>query len=162
MKTLEDQVKEFHTKFGHPVRTTPTIPPDDEIRFRLKLIAEEFFELLDACGIDVPGHDGMRAIEVLHDAIVSSRLKVDLPSLVDAFGDLDYVVTGGRVILGVAGKPIADEIHRANMEKDAVYVNAKDGYHKEMGKTIKPTKPEGWKPPQIEEELKKQGWAGEK
>lgn len=156
MKTLEEQVREFHLKFGHAVRETPTIPPDDEVRFRAKLIAEEMFEMFDAMFTgDVRLTDARLVLAMF---IENAKVEVKLPDLVDAWGDIDYVVSGGRVVFGVKGKPIADEIHRANMDKDAVYVQAKDGYHKEKGKTIKPVKPAGWQPPQIEEELKKQGW----
>lgn len=142
--TLRDQVKVFHEKFGHAVAETPAAPDAEALRFRLRLIAEEFFEALAACGVQA---DRLK-YDIL-DEIGTASLRgypIDFPEFIDALGDLDYVIEGTRLVCGVNGAPIAEEIHRANMDKDAV------------GDLKKPTKPEGWKPPDIEGELRKQGW----
>ncbi len=41
-------VGDFMRAFGQALPPKPTIPSDDVVRLRLRLIAEEFFELLDA------------------------------------------------------------------------------------------------------------------
>ena len=70
---------------------------------------------------------------------------MNYPELFDGLGDLEYVTTGTRVECGIDGEPIAAEIHRSNMQK------VPNG-------TSEPGKPPGWKPPDIEGEMKKQGW----
>lgn len=158
---LRGQVRDFHLKFGHPVNETPTVPSQDQIRFRLKLITEEYFELLAssvALGDPAEARIFLDARRTIQESLEEAKFEVDLPEFIDALGDLDYVNEGTRLVFGVDGEPIADEIQRANMDKDAVYVQSKDGYH--MGSSIKPTKPATWKGPQIGDVLKKQGWMG--
>lgn len=82
------------------------------------------------------------------DLIQSAPLCIDLPALVDATADLDYVVEGLRVRLGVDGDPIWEAVHAANMAKST-------GPLREDGKRMKP---EGWKAPDVEGLLREQGW----
>lgn len=149
---LRMQVREFHQAFGVPVLTRPQVPSDDRVRLRLRLIAEEFFELLDASTdewdrareeIDEARHLVMRTIE-------DAPIAVDLVEFTDALGDLDYVIEGTRLEFGIDGGPIADEIHRANISKVG-------GPIREDGKQLKPP---GWTPPDILGELRKQGFEG--
>lgn len=152
---LREQVKEFHEKFGHAVRSVPQIPEDvEEVRFRLMLIAEEFFELLQA---SCPGSPSFKQ-SVLYPIVRDAAIQVDLPAFVDAIRDTMYVLTGTELVFGVEGDEFGDDVHRANLSKSAVYVQTKDGYHK--GSAIKPTKPADWIPPRTEEILRKQGWKG--
>jgi predicted HAD superfamily Cof-like phosphohydrolase len=169
--TLRDQVLEFHRAFGHPVRETPGAIPDDRVRFRARLITEEFFEVLGACFTDEVVCDGRRGHSVgdgpcpscgntrhviglnslrecVWEAVAKSGVRVDLAELADGLADLDYVVEGTRLEFGLNGKPIAAEVHRSNMEK-------RGGEKRADGKTLKP---EGWQPPDIGAELRKQGW----
>lgn len=148
---LSRQVAEFHKAFELPTATKPVIPSDDRIRLRLKLIAEEFFELLDATllnssKVQLP----QRQMEAVMHAIENAPVQVELPEFVDALADLDYVVEGTRLEFGINGAPIADAVHAANMAK-------RGGHKREDGKWMKP---EGWAPPDIAGELRKQGWEG--
>ena len=70
---------------------------------------------------------------------------MDLPKLIDALGDLAYVIEGTAACCGVDMRPIAAEIHRANMEKT-------------WNGEGKPTKGPGWVEPNIVGELREQGW----
>jgi len=154
--TLADQVRAFHHRFGHPIGCVgPQVPSEERVKFRLQLIAEEFFELLTACEI-WPVETLTRAdtidedVDVLASVMVKNAIRddlgeIDLPALMDALGDLDYVIEGTRLEFGVDGKPIANEIHRANMDK------IPNGFRK-------PIKPSGWKEPDIEGVLQAQGW----
>lgn len=142
---LSRQVAAFHKAFGQPILDKPQVPDDARVRLRLKLIADEFFELLDACNL--PYTDSMRET---FDANISFPTKVDLPQMADALADLDYVVEGTRLEFGINGAPIADEVHRANMTKVG-------GHKREDGKWMKPP---GFTPPDIAGELRKQGWQG--
>lgn len=147
--SLARTVREFHLKFGHPVRWTPEVPSADELRFRLRLVTEEFLEFLAAAGVALAEGDAYNLRASISDAL----LEPDFPALVDALGDLEYVIEGTRAVCGVDGKPIAAEIHRANLEKEPVL--DKDGKPEPF---TKPTKPEGWTPPDIEGCLTKQGY----
>ena len=141
---IRDQVKAFHVAMNLPVLDKPQIPSDDRVRLRLNLIAEESFEIFEACGIDVKALK-----EQLFSKIRESELKIDMPKLVDGFGDTDYVVEGARLEFGVDGEGIADEIQAANMRKT-------NGPIREDGKRLKPP---GWVGPDIEKVLREQGWA---
>ena len=141
---IREQVLAFHLAMNLPVAYKPQIPADDRVRLRLNLIAEESFEIFEACGIDVKDLK-----EQLFSKIRESELNIDLPKLADGFGDTDYVVEGARLEFGIDGESIADEIQAANMRKT-------NGPIREDGKRLKPP---GWVGPDIEKVLKAQGWA---
>jgi predicted HAD superfamily Cof-like phosphohydrolase len=142
--TLRGQVTEFHIDNGHPViMGRPAVPSDDRVRLRLRLIAEEFLELLEACGVDIDP-----LWDAVSDQIHGSVVDVDLPALADAMADLDYVVEGTRLECGIDGAPIAAAVHASNMQK-------RGGPIDEHGKQGKPF---GWQPPDIAAELRRQGW----
>ncbi len=150
---LARRVRAFHLKFGHPIRNTPTVPSETEVRFRFKLISEEFLELTLAM-FDID-EDMKARLEGVFSFIANSMegtgspcapVRVDMVELADAMEDLDYVVEGTRAVFGVHGAPLAAEVQRSNMAKDP---NGPDG---------KPVKPADWTPPQIERELRHQGW----
>jgi len=139
---LSQRVRAFQLKYGHPVNWTPAVPDNATMRVRLKLIAEEFVELLRACACN-PGSVDFAECE-LHFAIDCDVDDMNLPAAIDALADLSYVIEGTAATLGVNMHPIMEEVHRANMAKEPA-----EG---------KPTKPAGWVPPDIEGELVKQGW----
>lgn len=142
-------VEQFHRTMGIPVLETPQVPDEARVRLRLRLIAEEYFELLEAC---FAGTDGPNVFDDLRGqmfvAIEDEWLDVDLPEFADACADLDYVVEGSRLEFGIDGRPIARVVHESNMLKRGSIV-------REDGKILKPP---GFKPPDIEGELRKQGW----
>jgi predicted HAD superfamily Cof-like phosphohydrolase len=140
MSKLREQVLEFHRAMGVPVRERPTRIPEDRVRLRLALIAEEFAEFCAAIG---------RPIE-LPDFEATWNGGFDMAQVADALADLDYVIEGARLEFGIDGGPVADEVHRSNMAK----VN---GPIRSDGKRLKP---EGWTPPDIAGVLKAQGWEG--
>ena len=177
----ERTVRAFHARFGHPVADAPTVPSKEQVQFRLKLIAEEFFELLAACEIWPRMHvddEEIVVCELIKDAIVGDFSgHVDLPEFVDAMADLDYVVEGTRVVFGVLGEQIHAAVHAANMAKEPVYIAVKDdgrelpdgvraAFIAKHGvspmeapdPTAKPTKPAGWAPPAVARLLEDQGW----
>lgn len=123
-----------------------------ELRLGLRLVAEELFELLDAAyNGSLPGHstDHVEHLRVaVMEFVDAGQIDIDLPALVDATVDLDYVVEGLRVRLGVDGDPIWEAVHAANMAKST-------GPLREDGKRMKP---EGWEPPDVEGLLREQGW----
>jgi|SRR6185369_3280901 len=145
------QVEEFHRAYGQPVLDTPQVPSEERVRFRMKLIGEEYLELVSSVfGVDPESHKA--SVEILNQVYDLAPIKVDLPKAIDALHDIDYVVEGMRLELGVNGSPIACEVHRANMSKFG-----EDGKPvlNEFGKVIKGP---NFSPPDIEGELIKQGW----
>lgn len=157
---LSRAVRAFHLKYGHPVATTPAVPDDAQMRFRAKLITEEFREFLEAVFNRETTELFSLAFQRLDLAIETVPLRVDFPEMVDAIEDMKYVLEGTHAVCGVHAAPAAAEVHRANMDKDAVYVEEKDAFQRGQGQRIKPVKPAGWMPPQIAAVLRAQGWTG--
>lgn len=189
---LSRRVRDFMLKSDQPVAWTPKVPDEKRLRFRLKLVVEEFLEMIDAVSQsthfvgDSDFH--VEVQELLLDFVNGCEVEVDLPKLVDALADLDYVIEGFRATLGVdGGGSIADAVHAANLAKvegdvcmscdgkgsvpsvahSTVILEARDQCPlcKAAGRVIKRRpedgkilKPEGWKPPDVEGELRKQGW----
>lgn len=149
--SVDYAAREFHLKFGHAAPAHLEIPSDTVIRFRLRLIVEEFFELLEAAAPRWPARPWVLedARERLESYVANADISVNLPGFLDATHDLDYVVAGTRVTFGYNGLPGAAEVHRANMDKEPV------------GPFNKPTKPKGWRGPDIEGVLRSQGWSPE-
>lgn len=142
------QVDEFHERFGYDRPRKPVSEFDEElVRFRLRLIVEECLETVEAA-LDVKGAPIWKEIQTFLGVVIENRhVKMDFPEFIDGLADLDYVVEGTRISFGVDGRPIAAEVHRANMDKTP-----------KTAENTKVTKPPGWKPPDIEGELRKQGW----
>lgn len=132
------------------MRKTPGVPSADRVKLRLRLISEEFVELLESAGVE---GEALHEIRLKIEMGILTAGRVNLSELYDATLDLDYVVEGTRLEFGLNGEPGAAEVHRANMAKlhDGVPV------HREDGKIIKPP---GWTPPDIEGVLRSQGWKG--
>ncbi len=149
----------------------PQVPAEDRVRLRLGLVVEEFFELLDAIGVNTS-----YAKEVVRNEIDASLSRgtdqVNVVGVADACADIDYVVEGLRLEFGINGEPVADEVHRSNMMKfkrdnsgcGMHYFLEPDGHCtckwvpvrvREDGKILKP---DDWKPPDIIGVLKKQGF----
>jgi predicted HAD superfamily Cof-like phosphohydrolase len=151
-QTLAEQVREFQAMVDRPAPRSPTVPHDEVVRLRLRLIAEEFFELLEAAIKPAMADKEWVDLECckldVGELIAGGRFHVDLAGVADALADLDYVIEGTRQELGIDGGPIASAVHAANMAKMSGPVD----------ETGKKRKPPGWTPPDIAGELRKQGW----
>ena len=153
--TLRQQVAEFHAAMDMKDPTTPTIPSDDRVRLRAKLIAEEFFEVMEAMFSRAERNNIQDLHEKMLDIIKDGWVQVDMVEVADGIADLNYVVTGTDLEFGIDGTPIAAEVHRANMAKfqgEPVWSEPLPGGAR------KRLKPAGWTPPDIAGELRKQGW----
>lgn len=120
--SIRQQVEPFHRAFGQPVLTHPQFPDFDRFQLRLRLISEEFFELLAACNKNNPDQDSVQKwMQEAHDLVHALRdgapKDADIVDVTDALADLDYVIEGTRLAFGINGKPIADLVHAANMAK---------------------------------------------
>lgn len=96
----EKKVQEFHDLFDIPVLNTPQIPSNERCDLRVNLIQEELNEFKDAI------EEG------------------DLVEIVDAFADLNYVLSGSILEFGFGDKyeEIFNEVHRSNMSKACVSI----------------------------------------
>jgi len=89
------QVEEFHKLFKIPILEEPTIIPQDRFNLRIALIEEELSELQDAYAAG------------------------DKVEILDALGDLRYVLDGAILELGCKNvfAEAFDRIHTSNMSK---------------------------------------------
>jgi predicted HAD superfamily Cof-like phosphohydrolase len=103
-----DRVKEFMLKFGHPVAEKPTEITDAAwLHMRLELIREELGELYEACGYDISEWDEVVPVRQMDTT--------DVVGAADALGDLEYVVNGMALGMGIPLPEVVAEIHRSNM-----------------------------------------------
>lgn len=93
-----NKVAEFHETFNLPIIDEPTIPNKDRCKLRINLLEEELKELKEA----------------IEDK--------DLTEVIDAFCDLQYVLSGAILEFGFAEKfkSMFDEVHRSNMSKTCI------------------------------------------
>lgn len=147
--TIRDQVLEFHKALGVRVRDVPTVPTEDEICLRLKLIAEEFSELLEALHGEASTRVAMEGVWWLI-GWSSHKPAIDVVEVADALADLAYVVEGTNQVFGIDSGPVAAEVHRSNMSKLGGAIRAD-------GKIQKGPK---YSPPDLARVLREQGWSG--
>ena len=100
---------------------------------------------------DTPGVPDEQTLRLRMRLVSRAKLAPNLPEIADALGDIDYVVAGTRLQLGIKGVAVADAIHEANMNKAPGGVVIRD----EFGKVRKPA---NWTPPDIASVLRAQGW----
>lgn len=95
-----------------------------------------------------------RSITLLREDLIEEEINEtieglvadDLVKIADGIVDSIVVLIGTAIAYGIDLRPIWDEVHKTNMAK-------KGGPLRKDGKRLKP---EGWKPPQIAEILKRQ------
>jgi len=143
---IRNQVEEFMVAAEQTVPDKPTVPSDNIVRLRAKLILEEAIEYLEATYGKV--FDDIKL--ELRDRLEHKQLKVDIIEIADALSDIDYVSEGARLAFGINGKEIADEVQRTNM--------AKFGPGSWKDENGKQRKPPNWQSPNIKSLLIEQGW----
>lgn len=143
MNKMQRQVLEFHEVMDHAINTAPTLY-EPKRKLRADLIAEECVETVAA----LTGHRVRLIIEAGEQSkeFVKEEPSPDIVAAIDGFCDIMYVVLGAAITMGVDLEPVFDIVHAANMAKAG-------GPIRPDGKRLKP---EGWKPPAVAEELKRQ------
>lgn len=165
-RVLDEHVPHNVYDFMYATKTLPDvdgphIPDEATLRLRLRLVAEEFCELLDACFNGNSDTDettaGYRISKVkdrlwtlVLDPNDPTPLDVNLTEVADALADLDYVNEGFRLACGIDGGPIAAEVHRSNMTKLP--------FTKDAGGKV--TKGQNYEPPDVLRVLREQGYSG--
>ena len=100
------RVRDFHLRYGHPAPAYPPLVTDpDLVRFRLRLIREEFKEL-------------EAELTALAHADDPARVNELLQKVLKEVCDLCYVSEGTAVAFGLPFDAAYDEVHRSNMSKD--------------------------------------------
>ena len=107
--TPYQMVREFHTRFKHLVRHTPTPLPKPERITRLLFLYEEMMEFAQA------------------DDIVAQA---------DALADMLYFIYGTFVNIGVDPERLFTAVHEANMRK--LWADGEPRWRNTDGKVIKP------------------------
>jgi predicted HAD superfamily Cof-like phosphohydrolase len=136
-QTLAEMVTEFHEAFGQPVLNKPTVPDQERIALRWRLVHEEIEEFREALGVN---HYGAQVQET------------DIVALADAIGDALYVLQGTALEFGIDMGPVLKEIQRSNLTK--LGADGKPVYT-ERGKV---TKGPRYDPARVDEVLRAQGW----
>lgn len=152
MNDYQRLVHDFHRATGSTIGKTPELR-DNELR--AKLIMEEAVETVAAMGFHVladirdplvftdaegePPYSG-GGIRAHFDKVF---MDPDFPEVIDGLCDLLYVTFGTAVAAGIDLDPFFNEVHATNMAKLA-------GEKRADGKQLKP---EGWRPPRIQDLL---------
>jgi predicted HAD superfamily Cof-like phosphohydrolase len=151
---VDDLVRAFHERAGLPAPLVATLLPAPRVRYRTKLMLDEFFELLEAT-FSRTDRDVVVCLQVakqkLDELVADAPIDLDLVEYFDATHDVDYTVAGTRVEFGYDGWKGTREVHAANMRKlvgEPPYVN-------DWGKVVKPL---GWVAPDIVGVLRAQGF----
>ena len=119
-----EAVHEFHTKFGIP---KATLKSKKSMEFRMRLIHEEFNEVIDAAGFFIVQADTR--------TLFSPKIKeCDPEHLLKELADLAYVIYGTAEAFGWDLDEAVRRIHESNMSKLGA-----DGkpIHREDGKVLK-------------------------
>ncbi len=140
MDKEQKDIQLFMDKAGQSFPTIPTIPDDKTIELRLRLILEEFRELVYACGYDYD--------EESDTFVKDLDGEVDIVEVADALTDINYVTKGAGIAFGIDLEPIFKLVQDSNMAKFGP-----GGYRREDGKWMKPP---DWKKPDIAAELARQ------
>lgn len=136
MTKLQNNIRDFMLKAGQVVREKPSIELTEEEReLRVKLILEEALEFAYAMGVKVEARS-VHAVNGIYSSdslafYISPTTPINLVEAADAVADLNYVVNGSAVALGIDMEPIDEEVHASNMSKFI------DGHRREDGKWVK-------------------------
>jgi predicted HAD superfamily Cof-like phosphohydrolase len=134
MKNEQQHVREWMVKAGQATPDRPTMPDHETRVLRIKLIAEELAELCAAFGLRMvlDTRKGKKPkIEIVADDAKPALNFHDLVEAYDGVNDLQVVVLGAAVAMGIECKPGFDEVMRSN---DSKFI---DGHRREDGKWVK-------------------------
>ena len=140
MTTHADKVREFYEKYQQEqfLADDGTVASledmgDDRVDLRMKLIAEEFFELIAAVYNDQAAYELESTWNNLFSDGVMDERRNDVVAAADATGDLRYVIEGFDLEAGIPAEKVFDEIHSSNLSK-----LGKDGFPIISDGTLKP------------------------
>lgn len=105
------EVRDFHEVFGHPVVRTPSIPDEDRMELRMKLLLEEVLETFQK-------DDSMNST-LIHNLMSEGEFTDDIVKVADGLADTMYVLSGAILEFGLSNKfkEIFDAVQESNMSK---------------------------------------------
>ena len=140
MSTHADRVREFYEKYQQEqfladdgAAASLENMGNDRVDLRMKLIAEEFFELVAAVYNDDAAYELESTWNNLFSDGVTDDRRNDVVAAADATGDLRYVIEGFDLEAGIPAEKVFDEIHSSNLSK-----LGKDGFPIISDGTLKP------------------------
>ena len=146
MTTHADKVREFYEKYQQEqfladdgAAASLEDMGNDRVDLRMKLIAEEFFELVAAVYNEQAAYELESAWNGLFSDGVTDERRNDVIAAADATGDLRYVIEGFDLEAGIPAEKVFDEIHSSNLsklDKDGFPIIS-DGTLKPKGKILK-------------------------
>ncbi len=122
--TTRDEVMEFNAAFRLTARTTLTELSEDERLLRGKLLLEEVLEhIISGLGLELSyglTHSGT-TIRYLLPEKLKLRIDPDIPynpiETADGLGDINYIIHGTALTMGIDLDAVTTEIHKSNMSK---------------------------------------------
>ena len=138
---------------GQHIGEAPGFPPQEVLDLRIRLIAEEFAELLEAAGYPYVVRVCRRGGGLwdgdgpaLFDKEAFDSHTADFPAFIRELLDLEKTVLGTHIACGVDPAEPWARVCAANMAKEM--------------RGGQPVKPSGWQAPDIAGALREQGWQG--
>lgn len=140
----ESLVREFHETYNLPiVDDTPSVNRE-RVHLRMRLIAEEFAELIGA----VYGKEARSTVESAYkEAVKKDSQTRDVIETADALADLTYVIYGMALEMGISLPKVLEQVQASNLSK--LGADGKPIY-REDGKVLKGP---GFFPPNIAQAL---------
>lgn len=111
--TVHDMVVEFHQVYSMVIGKGAAAVDHPDMAMRLRLIAEEFCELIEA----VRGREAAETVRSAFETIDVGPTNADLIATADALGDLTYVIYGMAILANIPLDSVITEIHRSNLTK---------------------------------------------
>lgn len=147
-RELED-VREFHQRFDQLDPTAISHLTRRKLAERANFMLEELREFAESAGLTFQGGK--------FTFLASDADDQSMAGMADALIDLVYVAKGTAAMmgLGAAWVELWDDVQRANMAK------VKGPTHRAMGYGADIAKPEGWRPPQTDAILIRNGYRRE-
>lgn len=119
-----DKVRDFFVRFKQyipPADGKPSLEEEDisaeRLKLKLDLIAEEFFELVEAVYNAQASEHMESAWKEVYDLDMDQPRNLDIVEAADATGDLRYVIEGFDIEANIPSHKIFNEIHLSNLSK---------------------------------------------
>lgn len=156
IKSNSDDVREFTSGAGQPTPDKPCVMGNDEVIFLTKMILDETMELMATILPPTESKNIMKQLiddskDIPKEKYVQGEEYKKIADQADALVDIYYYSLNAACKKGINLSSIFNVVHEANMAKRDLKTNK--FLKREDGKIIKP---EGWTPPDVDGEIKRQ------